>query len=559
MQLVSLRIELIMRLRTIMAIVFCISAIAPLAIFWVWPHSQAFNNEVNAVRERHLIIANNLSSALDRYYLNISTTFEFLVSDVERDSNFNRFDNLFENLNINHICIANYTTGKVQRSIQTSGPVCPKNVPEERFKWMQQQVADKDQQVVVTGVMGTKENGNVIYALYKLDNRLFIGAFATTYIKQLGSEIAFGDKGHAAIVDQYGRALSHPKKEWEDSRFDMGNMDVVKRMLAGDTGVANFYSPALKEDMIAGYTQTKLAGWGVMVPQPISELRNKANDIKNTALTVMAIGFLIAVVLALFASRILTVPIEQMVAAMRSIGDGELWGHEKITNGYLRPKEFLDARNSIKSMAEKLQENIDTISRHAYLDGVTGLPNRECFRVLAQEEIDKLSISGNSGALLFLDLDGFKQVNDVYGHRAGDDLLLAFSQRLHEHCGIFMKRYARGVDNALTVLPARLGGDEFVVFLGNILGPETTSEFAAQLFSKVFGKFNLHNGVILEISGSVGGAIFPTQAGDFDELLRLADIAMYDAKNSGKGRYCMHQDVENYFENISLPNQYETA
>jgi len=388
---------------------------------------------------------------------------------------------------------------------------------------MQEQVDGNDKQVIVTGVMETPSVGNVIYALYKSDNRLFIGSFSTAYISKLASQITIGQRGHASVIDQYGNAISHPLK------------------------------------LVAGYTKTQVAGWGVLVPQPLSELKNKANEIRKTALTVMAIGFLIAVVLALFASRVLTVPIEQMVTAMRSIGNGELWAHEKITNGYFRPKEFIEARDSIKSMAEKLQENIDTISRHAYLDGVTGLPNRECFRVLAQEEIDKLSISGNSGALLFLDLDGFKQVNDVYGHRAGDDLLLAFSQRLHEYCGIFMKRYARGVDNALTVLPARLGGDEFVVFLGNISGPETTSEFAAQLFSKVFGKFNLHNGVSLEISGSVGGAIFPTQAGDFDELLRLADIAMYEAKNSGKGRYCLHKDAEDYFENISLQNQLEEA
>lgn len=542
-----------------MTIVFCISAIAPLAIFWLWPHSQAYENEIDAVKDRHLLIAKNLSGSLERYYLDITSTFEFLVSDVQQHTDMDRYDVLFKNLNINHICVANYTTGRVQRAIQTTGPSCPQSVPEERFKWMKEQVNGKDRQVVMTGVMGTQTAGNVIYTLYKMDNRLYIGSLSTNYIKQIAGQITFGVKGHAAVVDQYGKALSHPLKDWEDSRHDMSKLSIVQNMLAGKSGVDTFYSPALKEDMIAGFTHTKSAGWGVMIPQPLSELKSKANEIKSTALTVMAIGFLIAVALAFFASRILTVPIEQMVTAMRSIGNGELWAHEKITDGHFQPKEFMDARDSIKSMAEKLQENIDTISRHAYLDGVTGLPNRECFRVLAQEEIDKLSISGNSGALLFLDLDGFKQVNDVYGHRAGDDLLLAFSQRLHEYCGIFMKRYARGVDNALTVLPARLGGDEFVVFLGNISGPETTSEFAAQLFSKVFGKFNLHNGVSLDISGSVGGAIFPTQAGDFDELLRLADIAMYEAKNSGKGRYCLHKDAEDYFENISMSNEFETA
>lgn len=548
-----------MRLRAIMTIVFCISAIAPLAIFWLWPHSQALNNEIYDVRERHLVIAKNLSGALDRYYIDLTTTFEFLIKDIPSHKRAEHFTKLFANLNINHICIANFTTGKITHSIQTIGPKCPDTVSEERFSWMQKQVDGRSQEVIVTGVMPTEKSGNVIYALYKIENKLYIGAFSTAYFKQIGGEIAFGKKGHAAIIDQTGKALSHPKADWENNRFDMGELDVVQKMLNGETGVATFYSPALKEDMIAGYTQTKYAGWGVMVPQPISELQNKASNIKTTALTVMAIGFLIAVILAYFASKVLTNPIEQMVLSMRHIGNGELWAHEKMTEGRFQPKEFSDARDSIKNMAEKLQENIDTISRHAYLDGVTGLPNRECFRVLAQEEIDKLSISGNSGALLFLDLDGFKQVNDVYGHRAGDDLLLAFSKRLHEYCGVFMKRYARGVDNALTVLPARLGGDEFVVFLGNIAGPETTTEFSEQLFTKVFGKFNLHNGVKLDISGSVGGAIFPTQAGDFDELLRLADIAMYEAKNNGKGRYYLHDDSNDYFDTITNSVEFEQA
>lgn len=546
-----------MRLRTIMTAIFCISALAPLAIFWLWPHSKAFDNEINNVKERHLVIAKNVSNALDRYYVDIYSTFEFLIEDIDNYKNSSNFSALFANLNINHICVANYSTGVVSKSIQTTGPACPQQVPEKRLEWMQDQIENQDNKIIITGVMEAASNGNVIYSLYKKSNQLIIAAYNTNYFKTLGSEISFGNAGHAVIVDQYGKVLSHPKREYVDSRFDMSKLDVVHKMMNGNTGVATFDSVAQNTKMIAGYTHTKYAGWGVMIPQPISELQNKASSIKTTALTVMAIGFFIALALAFFATRLITAPIEQMLTAMKSIGNGELWAYEKISSGRFQPKEFIDARSSIKTMAEKLQENIDTISRHAYLDGVTGLPNRECFRVLAQEEIDKLSISGNSGALLFLDLDGFKKVNDVYGHRAGDDLLLAFSQRLHEYCGVFMKRYARGLDNALTVLPARLGGDEFVVFLGNIAGPETTTEFANQLFSRVFGKFNLHNGIKLDISGSVGGAIFPTQASDFDELLRLADIAMYEAKNNGKGRYCLHSDVEEYFENISSEGRFE--
>ena len=548
-----------MRLRSIMTIIFCITAIAPLAIFWLWPHSDVLDKEIREVRERHLVIAENIAATLDRYETDITSVFRFLKLDIPKHSDISHYSELFKNMNINHICIANFNSGVVLRSIHSGNMNCPQQVPAERLEWMKQQMGSSLEKVTMTGVMPSKDGVNVFYVLQKINEKLYIGAFSTQFLKDLGSKVSFGDKGHAVITDKAGKVVSHPNQEWEEARKDLSDLHMIKMLKSGQKGVTSFFSSSQKERMIAGYVPTQSNTWNVFVPQPLSELQSKADSIKLTALTVMGIGLVLAIILAYFATKILTNPIEQMVEAMKSIGNGELWAHEKINVGKLQAKEFTDARESIKTMAEKLQENIDTISRHAYLDGITGLPNRECFRVLAKEEIDKLSISGNSGALLFLDLDGFKQVNDVYGHRAGDDLLLAFSKRLHEHCGQFMKRYARGVNNALTVLPARLGGDEFVVFLGNIAGPETTSEFASLLFSKVFGKFNLHNGVTLDISGSVGGAIFPTQAGDFDELLRLADIAMYEAKNSGKGRYCLHKDVDDYFENLSPSSAYEEA
>ena len=548
-----------MRLRTIMTFFFCISAIAPLIIFWLWPQTGDLNREINDAKERHIVIVKNLTMSLDKYYSNVLSTFEYILTDTKSDVNSKPRSTMLSNLDILHICVVNKKTGKIVTSVNSLDSKCPNSISIEKLQWMNAELGNVYEQVVVSDLVKEPDLNHILYAMYQNKNNIYYGVISSNFILHLGSQIRFGGEGTAVIIDRVGKIFYHPNKEFVDSQSDISSLSVVKKIKAGKTGVDFFYSPAINKQIIAGFNKSNVSGWGVMVGQPIAELTNRVSEVKNTALIVMGIGFIIAISLAYFASKVLTHPIEQIVSAMRSIGNGELWAHEKITDGNFRPKEFLDARDSIKSMAEKLQENIDTISRHAYLDGVTGLPNRECFRVLAQEEIDKLSISGSSGALLFLDLDGFKQVNDVYGHRAGDDLLLAFSQRLHEHCGIFMKRYARGLDNALTVLPARLGGDEFVVFLGNISGPETTSEFAAQLFSKVFGKFNLHNGVSLDISGSVGGAIFPTQAGDFDELLRLADIAMYEAKNSGKGRYCLHKDVEDYFENIASPSQHEIA
>jgi len=251
----------------------------------------------------------------------------------------------------------------------------------------------------------------------------------------------------------------------------------------------------------------------------------------------------------LVATKLLTFPLIQIIRAMEGIGNGELRAHEKIKEGRFLPLEFKQARDSIMAMSNKLQENIDTISKHAYLDGVTGLPNRECFKVLAQDEIERLGLAGQKGALLFLDLDGFKQINDVYGHRSGDDLLLGFANKVHAYCGNEMKRRASGVDNSINILPARLGGDEFVIFLGNVRSEEVVNEFASGLFQSVFGEFKLHNGVTLDVGGSVGGAIFPDHASDFDEMLRLADIAMYRAKKDGKGQFCMHLDADDFATN----------
>jgi len=548
-----------MRLRAIITIVFCVSAVAPLVIFWLWPLSKAIDHEIKSANEQHLAIARNISLSLDRYHETLSGTLMHVARGNTSGENAASYSSLLENLDVNFFCTIDPGSGKIGRSISTSTGECPSAFDGEEFKWVQEQVSQTQNTLVLSGVMDSAINGNVLLAMIRDGDQISIASINTNTLISIGKSVDFGNGVYAKIVDQFGRVLWHPNEEWQKNRTDISNIGLVQEMKNKSSGTGSFYSAFMNEKMVAGYARSGISGWGVVVPQPLSELKHRASELKNVALMVMIIGLCIAIALAYFASKILTHPIEQMVISMRRIGNGELRAHEKMSEGKLQPKEFSEARESIRSMAEKLQENIDTISRHAYLDGVTGLPNRECFRVLAQEEIDKLALSGNQGALLFLDLDGFKQVNDVYGHRAGDDLLLAFSQRLHEYCGVFMKRYARGVDNALTILPARLGGDEFVVFLGNISGPETTAEFANQLFSRVFGRFELHNNLVLDISGSVGGAIFPTQAGDFDELLRLADIAMYEAKNNGKGRYCLHRDVNDYFEEVSEADHFQTV
>ena len=523
-----------------MFMMFCVIAIAPIALFWLSPNSRIFESEIEEVSERHLIIARGIAGELDRYHQGLVSTFLYAVEQNPNAVDKGNLKRLFANFSIRRICFISTDTGAVARSIDGSVSECPVSFNKNQLQSLGSLVGDARGRVITSGVVPSGDGQNVFYLLYQTENILLAAEVDTGTIREIGDRVRFGIYGHAAIVDQAGKAISHPKKSWVTERRDLGKIPVVKRMVAGETGVETFYSPAFDNDVIAGFAAASATNWGVLVAQPINELQAKADSMKSTGFTVLAFGVFLAGILAFVAAKFLTDPIEQMVKSMNKIGAGELRAYEHMIERRWHPREFGTARESIKAMSVRFQENIDTISRHAYLDGVTGLPNRECFRVLAQEEIEKMQSVGGTCAILFLDLDGFKQVNDVYGHRSGDDLLKGFAAKLHAYCGYAMKQNARGADNGFRILPARLGGDEFVVMLSNLRDETFPRKFADGLFRRVFGTFMIHNGVSLQVGGSVGGALFPQQAGDFDELLRLADIAMYAAKNSGKGRYCQY-------------------
>ena len=115
---------------------------------------------------------------------------------------------------------------------------------------------------------------------------------------ELGRSISFGIKGHAVIVDQRGKVLAHPFPAWEAEMRDLSKISAVRAMLEGQTGITTFYSPAFKDEMIVGYTAVSGPGWGVMVPQPISEIREMARRIQSSALSIFAMCLLAAALIA---------------------------------------------------------------------------------------------------------------------------------------------------------------------------------------------------------------------------------------------------------------------
>ncbi|RZI40649.1 EAL domain-containing protein [Herbaspirillum sp. HC18] len=164
--------------------------------------------------------------------------------------------------------------------------------------------------------------------------------------------------------------------------------------------------------------------------------------------------------------------------------------------------------------------------RHlAHHDSLTGLPNRHFLFDQAAEFFPKVTAGATTLAAFFIDLDGFKSVNDSFGHAVGDELLKAAAMRL--------KNVVRKED-----ILVRLGGDEFMLVARNLSDMRIADDIAQQIVETMHGPFSLQ-GRELQISASVGIAIYPFDGTDIDTLMKKADIAMYHAKSAGRDQYHM--------------------
>jgi two-component system cell cycle response regulator len=194
-----------------------------------------------------------------------------------------------------------------------------------------------------------------------------------------------------------------------------------------------------------------------------------------------------------------------------------------MTEFQMRVRNMLEVRLLYKTVAEqgRMQKEM------ALHDALTGLPNRRLLVDRIEKAMQHASRGHNMMAVMYLDLDGFKAVNDSLGHRAGDELLVQVARRLLSA--------TRGSDTV-----ARLGGDEFTVLLDAPLGPDAAHIVAARIIASI-EKLESIGGVPVRVSASIGlafaaaGAPVP-DATLAEQLLRTADEAMYVAKRSGKGR-----------------------
>jgi diguanylate cyclase (GGDEF)-like protein len=195
----------------------------------------------------------------------------------------------------------------------------------------------------------------------------------------------------------------------------------------------------------------------------------------------------------------------------------------------------------------RLVQGRAVLEHRAHHDELTGLANRRLFQEEAAGALAHARRIGGHSAVLFLDLDRFKNVNDSLGHSVGNLLLQAVAKRL---------RTATRAEDTV----ARLGGDEFVVFLPQLDSPEEATLVAQKILERFSEPFTL-NGLRLFASPSIGIATFPGDGTDADSLLENADVAMYRAKQRGRKTFCAYDRTMNdhAHERLKLENQLHTA
>lgn len=203
------------------------------------------------------------------------------------------------------------------------------------------------------------------------------------------------------------------------------------------------------------------------------------------------------------------------------------------------------------------KETAQKISYLAYHDTLTKLPNRYLFNDRLMQAMTHADRAKKLIGILFLDLDNFKTINDTLGHRAGDELLKAFADRLVKGVRAVDTISHLSVEEPLT---ARLGGDEFVLLLNDIDGVQDAAIVAERILKMLSEPFIIGSQETF-VTASVGIAMYPIDGEDIDSLLINADVAMYEAKKHGKNSYRYYSESMNEcaFERFVVENKLRKA
>lgn len=345
-----------MNLRTVLFVCFTLVSVVPVVFLGAWVHGSALDNEITAVEEKHLLMARNLTSGLTRYVTDVEAAFRLAAVEVAAGGENPDVAQLLDAIHMRELAVVD-PSGEVVRSLLTGGADATAVLSFPMREAARHGASDS---VRFSDVMADANGEPVVVVSQRLgDGAVAAGALRTDYIVELQRLIAFGTNGHAAIVDSSGRVLAHPKESWVKAMKDISVVSPVQRMMRGESGISFFYSPAVKAEMVAGFTTVPAVGWGVMVPQPMAELEQRAGEVIMVAFGLAMMGVATAALASWWLAGFIAGPILAVSQAALSVSRGQLeqpQSARSIASSRAAPNEVKSLGASTTAMLNRLRE-----------------------------------------------------------------------------------------------------------------------------------------------------------------------------------------------------------
>jgi diguanylate cyclase (GGDEF)-like protein len=348
------------------------------------------------------------------------------------------------------------------------------------------------------------------------------------FLGKLASSEKIGESGEIFFTDSSGSILFHKP----DSAITGKLPPELFRQLA-DKADSHATTSAVHRGVLTHFQAEKLHNWlYAFAVYGENEFHEQRVDLGRsvTLITSIAILTLIAFLMGIL-RRLLINPIRELSLAAREMGRGQVLVPIDVRSD----DEIGDLAKTFKQMGKNLAHYNEQVHYIAYHDSLTGLPNRLMFRDYLKRAIAESKRSNQELALLFLDLDNFKRINDTLGHQSGDKLLQGFADRI-SGCLRESDVVSHVTHDRPSSIIARLAGDEFIILLPRTTGITQTSKIARRILDALSEPFIIDKQELF-ISTSIGIALFPGDGQSVDDLMKNADIAMYHAKKSGRNNF----------------------
>jgi signal transduction histidine kinase len=332
-----------------------VAAVPVLALAW-WVEGRAIVQEIDAATDKHLLVAHNLTAAFSRYVYDVKAGFRLAISTFSSGEQGEGLTDLLKSLEFRHICIVNGQTGEVERYMAgfADPPGATIHLKPATIAEFRKQLKGDD--IVITDLRRDAAGKPAFFLLKTLpEGRIAYGVIGTDYLIKLQRAIAFGAQGHATVLDAQGKVVAHPFQNWIDGEFDLSQAPPVRAIMAGKTGVMQFFSPAFKADMITAYTAVPETGWGIMVPQPMQELYAHADEVSKAASAVAFLGLIAAAAISWCLAKYIARPIKAVEEASSAVARGDLSARAPHFAPYV-PHE-------LHSLSGAFNHMIDEISR----------------------------------------------------------------------------------------------------------------------------------------------------------------------------------------------------